>query len=73
MALRPHWLDSVIDKVVRKDDANEIAKALAHSDRMQNAILDGIETANRSLEGMRGPSRAQHIRQAICAAIASDS
>jgi hypothetical protein len=70
-ALPPQWLDAVIDSVILKNDANAIARAVAHSDRFMAAIQQGIQNAKSAPPGMPGPTHAQFIREAIQEAVAA--
>lgn len=73
MALAPHWLDSVIEGVIRENNPDAVARAIAHSDRFLGAIRDGIERARNAPPGMMGPTHAQYIRQAVQEAVESAS
>ena len=70
--LSPHWLDDVIEGVLRESNANAIARAVSHSERFLAAVQEGIKRANAGVRpGVMGPSHAQYIRQAIVEAIQS--
>jgi hypothetical protein len=71
--LKPHWIDEVISDAVNKGDADAVAYALAHSDRLRTAIKSAIESGNKMPKNVAGPSKAQHVRQAIVQAMAVEA
>ena len=68
--LPPHWLDDDIRAAADKRPA-AIARALANSPRIQEAIRQGIADADEAeANGVKyGPGREQYIRQRIVEAI----
>lgn len=69
--LPPHWIDNVVESVIRENNAQAIARAVTHSPKFLAAIEEGIRNANAATPGKPGPSHAQYVRQAILEAIES--
>ncbi len=70
MAMKPTWLDNLIQAEIDKGDPTAIAQAIANSPRFLDAIKRGL--ANKPKPGIIGPSHAQVIREAIKEAVAAD-
>lgn len=71
--LRPHWLDDVIDSVIRENNANAVARAISHSPHFLKAIEKGIADAKHAKPGVPGPTHAQCVRMAVQEAVGSES
>lgn len=68
-AMRPTWLDQVIDTVIDTGDPKQIAQAIANSPQFLDAIKAGL--ANKPKPGVMGPSYSQNVRTAIRDAVAA--
>ena len=68
MALRPTVLDDIITSAGDSASATKIARAIADSKPLAEAIKRGLATADsheRKKQGFVGPTRAQCVRVAI--------
>lgn len=64
-----HWLDALIESVLRQNAPKAIARAIAQSDQFAAAVERGITAAKAG--GEIGPTRSKQIRESILAAINS--
>lgn len=67
-ALPPHWLDDVIESALDTGDAEQIAAAIAHSEKFLDAIRVGLQ--KKPTPGVMAPTYAQNIRREIQQVIA---
>jgi hypothetical protein len=88
MSSRHSWIDAVITKAVESGKVEPIAEALAHSERLGEAIAKGLRAGHAKGGGLSGlsglsgvsaltgqasnASRVEAVRNAIIEAITTD-
>lgn len=65
----PTWLDQLIQTVIDQGDPAVIARVIANSPQVMDAIQRGL--ANKPRPGVMGPTYAQAVANEVRAAIAA--
>ena len=69
--MAPHWLDEVIERAMKSGKPEDVARAIATSDKMMAAIKHGM--AHKPKPGTIGPTPAQAIRSEVVEAVTAQT